>query len=86
MQIIHKTQKDYTLAEVTSDVSLLSEIVCFIYIFTAIIGVFAQIIGIIPKPDIPISQKDLWYVLGILIILFLWIISLRFNISEEKNV
>ena len=62
MQIIHKIQKDYTLAEV----SLLLNLVCFIFMLTLCIGIFAQIIGIIPKLEI--SQKDLCFVFGILIL------------------
>lgn len=66
MQIIHKKQKDYTLAKVTSDMSLLLNLVCFIFMFILCIGIFAQIIGIIPKLEI--SQKDLCFVFGILIL------------------
>ena len=66
MQIIHKMQKDYTLAEVTSNMPLLLNLVCFIFMLILCIGIFAQIIGIIPKLEI--SQKDLCFVFGILIL------------------
>ena len=52
MQIIHKIQKDYTFAEVTSNMSLLLNLVCFIFMLTLCIGIFAQIIVIIPKLEI----------------------------------
>lgn len=80
MQIIHKMQKDYTLVEVTSNMSLLLDLFCFALMLIACISIFAQIIGIIPKPEI--SQKDLCYIL----FLFLWTTYLGFNILEEKNV
>ena len=66
MQIIHKMQKDYTLAEVVSNMPLLLNLFCFIFMLILCIGIFAQIIGIIPKLEI--SQKDLCFVFGILIL------------------
>ena len=81
MQIIHKMQKDYTLAEVTSNMPLLLDLFRFTIILISCIIIFTQIIGIIPKPP-EISQKDLCYIL----ILFLWTTYLAFNTLEEKNV